>query len=64
MEFRNKFVAILAEQIARYFYPHDRHDDYGQRRLERRGKSGISSLHVPALRKQCRLTTPGRASTM
>jgi hypothetical protein len=29
MEFRNRFVAILAEQIARHFYPHDRHDDYG-----------------------------------
>ena len=29
MEFRNQFVAILAEQIARYFYPHDRHEDYG-----------------------------------
>ena len=28
MEFRNQFVAILAEEIARYFYPHDRHDDY------------------------------------
>ncbi|MGA2255068.1 MAG: hypothetical protein ABSG53_10435 [Thermoguttaceae bacterium] len=27
-EFRNQFVANLAEQIARYFYPHDRHDDY------------------------------------
>ena len=29
VEFRNQFVAILAEQIARLFYPHDRHDDYG-----------------------------------
>ncbi|MGO9114855.1 MAG: hypothetical protein ACLP9L_37045 [Thermoguttaceae bacterium] len=29
MEFRNRFVGILAEQLARYFYPHDRHDDYG-----------------------------------
>ena len=29
MEFRNRFVGILAEQIARFFYPHDRHDDYG-----------------------------------
>ena len=29
MEFRNEFVAILAEHVARYFYPHDRHDDYG-----------------------------------
>ena len=28
IEFRNQFVAILAEQIARFFYPHDRHDDY------------------------------------
>ena len=28
-EFRNQFVGILAEQIARYFYPHDRHDDFG-----------------------------------
>ena len=27
-EFRNQFVDNLAEQIARYFYPHDRHDDY------------------------------------
>lgn len=27
-EFRNEFVASLAEQIARLFYPHDRHDDY------------------------------------
>ena len=33
MEFRNQFVAVLAEQIARYFYPHDRNDDYAQRRL-------------------------------
>ena len=29
MDFRNQFVGILAEQIARLFYPHDRHDDYG-----------------------------------
>src|SRR5271157_3481967 len=29
MEFRNRFVGILAEHLARYFYPHDRHDDYG-----------------------------------
>jgi hypothetical protein len=28
MEFRNQFVTILAEQIARYFYPHDQDDDY------------------------------------
>jgi hypothetical protein len=28
MEFRNQFVAVLAEQISRFFYPHDRHDDY------------------------------------
>jgi hypothetical protein len=29
VEFRNQFVNILSEQIARFFYPHDRHDDYG-----------------------------------
>ncbi|MEI8376281.1 MAG: hypothetical protein WCJ35_25965 [Planctomycetota bacterium] len=29
MEFRNRFVGALAEQIARYFYAHDRHDDFG-----------------------------------
>ncbi len=28
-EFRNQFVAILADQIARCFYPHDRNEDYG-----------------------------------
>ncbi len=28
MEFRNQFVDNLAGQIARYFYPHDRHADY------------------------------------
>ncbi len=28
-EFRNQFVAVLAEQIARHFYPHDRNEDYG-----------------------------------
>ncbi len=28
-EFRNRFVAILAEQIARFFYQHDPKDDYG-----------------------------------
>jgi hypothetical protein len=28
VEFRNQFVAELGEQIARFFYPHDRHDDY------------------------------------
>jgi hypothetical protein len=28
MGFRNEFVAILAGEIGRYFYPHDRHDDY------------------------------------
>jgi len=28
-DFCNQFVGILAEQIARFFYPHDRHDDYG-----------------------------------
>ncbi len=28
-DFRNKFVGILADKIARFFYPHDRHDDYG-----------------------------------
>ena len=30
MDFRNKFVAILADQIGRCFYPHDRHEDYGR----------------------------------
>ena len=30
MEFRNKYVSILAEQIARCFYPHDRYEDYGR----------------------------------
>jgi hypothetical protein len=29
-DFRNKYVGILAEQIARNFYGHDRHDDYGE----------------------------------
>jgi len=29
IDFCNQFVGILAEQIARLFYPHDRHDDYG-----------------------------------
>ena len=29
MEFRNQFVAILSEQIARFFYAHDRNDDCG-----------------------------------
>ncbi len=29
MEFRNRFVGVLAEQIARFFYPHDRHDNFG-----------------------------------
>ncbi len=28
--FRNDFVAVLAEDIGRYFYPHDRHDDFGR----------------------------------
>lgn len=28
-EFRNNFVKIIAEQVARLFYAHDRHDDYG-----------------------------------
>ena len=29
MEFRNKYVGILADRVARFFYPHDRHDEYG-----------------------------------
>ena len=29
IEFRNRFVSILAEQVARFFYPHDPKDDYG-----------------------------------
>lgn len=29
MEFRNRFVAVLSDQIARLFYSHDRNDDCG-----------------------------------
>jgi hypothetical protein len=28
-QFRNQFVEVLVEQIARFFYPHGRHDDFG-----------------------------------
>jgi hypothetical protein len=28
-DFRNKFVSLLADQIAQLFYQHDLHDDYG-----------------------------------
>ena len=27
IEFRNRFLAVIAEQIGRCFYPHDRHED-------------------------------------